>query len=63
LRRLRLAAPTQLVLVVPEAAPTAAQRWWSLPDGARMTALSLLVRMIVDGVVEEEGENADDDAR
>jgi hypothetical protein len=29
-----------------------AQRWWSLPDRTQATALSLLARMIADGVVD-----------
>jgi hypothetical protein len=53
LRRLRIAAPTQLVLDVPDVQLSAAQRWWSLPDAARATALSLLARMIAAGVVVE----------
>jgi hypothetical protein len=54
LRRLRIVAPIQLALVMPELASTPAQRWSALPDDARMAALSLLARMIAKGVVEEE---------
>lgn len=62
MRRLRIAAPTQLLLVMPEVASTPAQRWFSLPASAQATALSLLARMIADGVVdEEEEEEAVDD--
>jgi hypothetical protein len=62
LRRLRLAAPTQLVLVIPGLASTPAQRWSALPDHAQATALSVLARMIANGVVaEEEMGHADDD--
>jgi hypothetical protein len=50
----------QLALVMPETASTAAQRWSSLPDDAQATALSLLARMIADGVVDEEaGDDGD----
>jgi hypothetical protein len=61
LRRLRLAAPTQLALVIPGLASTPAQRWSALPDHAQTTALSLLARMIANGVVEEEVDRAGDD--
>ena len=60
MRRLRLAAPTQLALVIPGLASTPAQRWSALPDDARTTALSLLARMIANGVVEEEVGDAGD---
>ena len=53
MRRLRIAAPTQLTLVMPEVSGPA-QRWWSLPDGAQTKALSLLARMIADGVIDDE---------
>jgi hypothetical protein len=43
-----------MVLDVPSAQLSGAQRWWSLPDGARAAALSLLAGMIAAGVVEEE---------
>ena len=29
-----------------------AQRWWSLPERAQATTVSLLARMIADGVVD-----------
>ena len=54
MRRLRIAAPTQLALVMPELASTPAQRWSTLPDDAQMAAMSLLARMIANGVVVEE---------
>ncbi len=59
--RLRLAAPTQLALVIPGLASTPAQRWSALSDDAQATALSLLARMIANGVVEEEVGDAGDD--
>ena len=61
MRRLRLAAPTQLALVIPGLASTPAQRWSALPDDAQATALSLLARMIANGVVQEEVADAGDD--
>jgi hypothetical protein len=61
LRRLRIAAPTQLALVIPGLASTPAQRWSALPDDARATVLSLLARMIANGVVDEEVGDAGDD--
>ena len=60
MRRLRIVAPIQLALVMPELASTPAQRWSALPDDARMAALSLLARMIANGVVEEEVTDAGD---
>jgi len=39
---------------MPELASTPAQRWSALPDDARMAAMSLLARMIANGVVAEE---------
>jgi hypothetical protein len=46
---------------MPEAAQSPAQRWWLLPDQAQSTAVSLLARMIADGVVAEEvGVDGDD---
>ncbi|MDQ4069213.1 MAG: hypothetical protein M3203_07055 [Actinomycetota bacterium] len=59
MRRLRLAAPAQLALVIPGLASTPA--WSGLPDHAQATALSLLARMIANGVVEEEVGRAGDD--
>ena len=53
MRRLRIVAPIQLALVMPELASTPAQRWSALPEDARTAALSLLARMIANGVVEE----------
>ena len=54
MRRLGIAAPTQLPLALPEAASTPGQRWWSMPDTARAAVLALLARMIAAGVVDEE---------
>jgi hypothetical protein len=61
LRRLRIAAPTQLALVIQGLASTPAQRWSGLPDHVQASALSLLARMIANGVVEEEVGDAGDD--
>ena len=58
MRRLRLAAPTQLALVIPGLAQSPQQRWSSLPDATQAAVLSLLARMISRGViVDEEGED------
>ena len=54
MRRLRLAAPTQLALVIPGLASTPAQRSSALPDETQARVLSLLARMIANGVVDEE---------
>jgi hypothetical protein len=40
---------------MPELASTPAQLWSALPEDARTAALSLLARMIANGVVEEVG--------
>ena len=62
MRRLRIAAPTQLTLVIPGVAPTSQQCWSLLPDTSQAAVLSLLARMIARGVVlEEEGAVDDDD--
>jgi hypothetical protein len=50
-----------MVLDVPNAQLSGAQRWWSLPKAARASALSLLAGMIAAGVVEEE--SSDDISR
>jgi hypothetical protein len=47
--------------VIPGLASTPAERWSALPDDAQTTALSLLARMIANGVVEEEVGDAGDD--
>jgi hypothetical protein len=60
LRRLRIAAPTQLGLFLPDVPLNPAQRWWSLPDRAQARALSLLARMIADGVVDIDEEVSSD---
>ena len=61
MRRLRIAAPAQLTLVMPGAAPPPAERWSSLPEAAQTTVLGVLARMIARGVVEEV--SGDDDGR
>jgi hypothetical protein len=53
LRRLRIAAPVQLPLALPEPGLNPSQRWWSLPDNAQSVVLSLLARMIAASVIEE----------
>lgn len=52
LRKLRIAAPTQLALSLPEVAMNPAETWWVLPERVQAAALSLLARMITDGVVD-----------
>ena len=53
MRRLRIVAPVQLPLALPEVAPTAAERWSCLPEAARVSVLALLARLIARGVVDE----------
>ena len=54
MRRLRLAAPTQLALVIPGLAPSPHQQWSSLPEPTQAAVLSLLARMISRGVIADE---------
>jgi len=61
LRRLRIAAPIQLSLGLPEMASTPPQRWSSLPEAAQREVLALLARMITAGVVAEEVVDDDGD--
>jgi hypothetical protein len=61
LRRLRIAAPVQLPLALPEARSNPSQRWWSLPDDARSVVLSVLARMITASVVVDEGVDGERD--
>jgi hypothetical protein len=55
LRRLRIAAPVQLPLALPEVVSTA-DRWWSLPEPTQANVLALLARLIAKGVVDEEAD-------
>ena len=62
MRRLRIAAPTQLRLGFPDHALKPRERWWSLPEDAQETVIRLLARMIASGVVEGDEKGAGDDA-
>jgi hypothetical protein len=62
LRKLRIAAPVQLRLDMPEVATTPLERWWSLPPRAQEAVVDILARMISDGVVDNDGESVADDA-
>ncbi|HUB71890.1 MAG TPA: hypothetical protein VL984_15825 [Acidimicrobiales bacterium] len=63
MRRLRLAAPTQLALDIPGLVISPAERWWSLSEEAQEAVVCVLARMIAAGVVDEDGEEvAPDDA-
>jgi len=52
LRKLRIAAPAQLPLALPDAV-AAADRWWALPEATQAEVLALLARLIANGLVEE----------
>lgn len=54
MRRLRVSAPTQLPLVLPD--QPADQLWGSLPETVRATVLVLLARLIARGVIIEEAD-------
>jgi hypothetical protein len=54
LRKLRLAAPAQLTLGIPGLMMTPVDRWWSLPLYAQETVVTILARMITEGVIDEE---------
>ena len=62
LRRLRIAAPAQLRLGIPEHGLDPVERWWALPDVSRESVLQILARMITAGVVETDEEVVSDDA-
>ncbi len=57
MRRLRIAAPTQLPLDLDGVAHTPAERWSMLPEAARERALGLLAVIIARGVLEKEEED------
>ena len=54
MRRLRIAAPTQLSLYLDGVAPTPSQQWSMLPETARERVLVLLARLIARGVLDKE---------
>ena len=56
MRRLRIPAPTQLRLGLPEHGLEPVDRWWALPVAARETVLQILASMIAAGVVDDTGE-------
>jgi len=55
LRRLRIPPPVQLPLAFTGGLPPD-ERWWALPEEVRREVLGLLARLIVRGVIDEEGE-------
>jgi hypothetical protein len=61
LRRLRITAPAQLTLGIPDLALEPVERWWSLPEAAQEAVVCILARMIAAGVVEADEEVASDD--
>lgn len=61
MRRLRIAAPAQLTLGIPDLEVSPAERWWTLPAEARAAVICVLARMIASGVVVTEEEGRDDD--
>ena len=61
MRRLRILAPAQLTLGIPELATTPIDRWWSMPEETRETVVIILARMITSGVIEVDGEVIADD--
>ncbi|MDA8283149.1 MAG: hypothetical protein M0Z42_07610 [Actinomycetota bacterium] len=63
MRRLRIAAPTQLTLDIAEYPTTVCERSQALPEAARTAVVVLLARMIAAGVVvsgEEVGSDGSD---
>ena len=62
LRRLRIAAPAQLRLGIPEHGLDPVERWWALSDATMESVLQILARMITAGVVETDEEVMSDDA-
>jgi hypothetical protein len=61
LRRLRLLAPAQLALDIPELVTTPVDRWWSMPEEAQEAVVCILARMIASGVIEAAEEVVVDD--
>jgi hypothetical protein len=61
LRRLRILAPAQLTLGIPELVTTPIDRWWSMPEDTREAVVCILTRMITSGVIEVDGEVTADD--
>ena len=59
MRRLRILAPAQLTLGIPELVTTPAERWWSMPEETREAVVCLLAKMITSGVVEVDEEVTD----
>ncbi|MGO9333676.1 MAG: hypothetical protein ACLQCU_06450 [Acidimicrobiales bacterium] len=61
MRRLRIAAPAQLTLGIPDLTVSPAEQWSTLPTEAQEAVVCLLARMIAAGVVvsdeEEVGSN------
>lgn len=53
MRRLRIAAPVQLGLALPDAGERPEAIWWTLPEAARAQALAVLARLIAKGVFDE----------
>lgn len=51
MRRLRLLAPAQLTLDIPELVTTPVDRWWSMPEEAQEAVVCILARMIASGVI------------
>ncbi|MGH7732181.1 MAG: hypothetical protein ACREOE_00405 [Gemmatimonadales bacterium] len=54
MRRLRIAAPVQLALVLGEEAMTAPLVWPGMPEQTQTEVLALLARLIARGVVVDE---------
>ncbi len=56
MRRLRILAPAQLTLGIPELVTTPVDRWWSMPEETREAVVCILAKMIASGVVEVDEE-------
>jgi hypothetical protein len=54
MRRLRIAAPSQLSLTLSSGEVPRGQLWIALPDAAREQVLVLLARLIARGVIADE---------
>ena len=61
MRRLRILAPAQLTLGIPELVTTPVERWWSMPEETREAVVCILAKMITSGVVEVDEEVTTDD--
>ena len=62
MRRLRIAAPAQPTLDIPDLVLSPVERWTTLPADVQEAVVRILARMIAAGVVDTDEEGGTDDA-